>query len=530
MDSNLSESNQSDSTKEQSNSPEIISTDKIGNENPQNGNGEKKEESKPKESSISQSQQQSSTNSNQQIKDPEELIKAKVLKIRKNYNFSMSYSLGILNILKLFHGLLFEKVFNSLNENKNILNFFKEISSFYQGFADQLKKTNKNFSSQPQLPKIFDDGLKIMLEKTQNDLSKNFIDLASSLRTKILAKEPMNRVEELYNSIEIIRKEIFKKIEKLERRRKKLEKLYKNKYELLFNDFCPITSTNPQNQGNIILEDTTDFVIVELDLSNSINKMFLKTNLYLTEMKDYIYTMNRLVIEYSKLMRDALMIYIQESKKMYTSDITQNFTQVEQYYETMSKPGADQSFKIEKIFQTAELQAKMDEQLKLYQRLIVDSKLVTNDILFYDNRFMISYYSNIELFFEMLIEINPKPTPLSYSDLVFGVYAIKRDPGVFSSWRNCVLMFTKQKHAIIFDEPVNKNFVTIFELTKITYRPKPDKKNNNLFEIVVNRKGKIMNSSGTYLYDAKSDEILKEIAFKFTSSNPLPKEAEQKNQ
>ena len=39
-----------------------------------------------------------------------------------------------------------------------------------------------------------------------------------------------------------------------------------------------------------------------------------------------------------------------------------------------------------------------------------------------------------------------------------------------------------------------------------------------------------MNSSGTYLYDAKSDEILKEIAFKFTSSNPLPKEAEQKNQ
>ena len=55
--------------------------EKIGKENPQNGNGEKKEESKPKESSISQSQQQSSTNSNQQIKDPEELIKAKVLKI-----------------------------------------------------------------------------------------------------------------------------------------------------------------------------------------------------------------------------------------------------------------------------------------------------------------------------------------------------------------------------------------------------------------------------------------------------------------
>lgn len=525
MDSNLSESNQSESTKEQSNSSEIISTDKISNENKEKGNEEKKEESKSNASSLSQ--KKSLNNSNQQVKDPEELIKAKVIKIRKNYNFSMSYSLGILNILKLFHGLLFEKVFNSLNENKNILNFFKEISSFYQGFADQLKKTNRNFASQPQLPKIFDDGLKAMLEKTQNDLSKNFIDLASALKAKILAKETMNRVEEIYDSIEIIRKEIFKRIDKLERRRKKLEKLYKNKYEILFNTFCPIAQTGPQNQAIIILEDTTDFVIVELDLSNSISKMFLKTNLYLTEMKDYIYSMNRLVIEFSKLMRDALMIYVQESKKLYISDITQNFKEVEHYYETMSKPGADQSFKIDKIFQTPEIKAKMDQHLKLYQKLIADSKLVTNDILFYDNRFMISYYTNIELFFEMLIEINPKPTPLSYSDLVYGVYAIKRDPGVFSSWRNCVLMFTKQKHAIIFDEPVNKNFVTIFELTKITYRQKPDRKNNNLFEIVVNRKGKIMTSSGTYLYDAKSDEIMKEIESKFTSINPLP---EQKSQ
>ena len=68
-----------------------------------------------------------------------------------------------------------------------------------------------------------------------------------------------------------------------------------------------------------------------------------------------------LVIEYSKLIREALMIYIQESKKMYNTEITKNFTQVEQYYETMSKPGADQSFKIDKIFHNAEIQKQMTD-------------------------------------------------------------------------------------------------------------------------------------------------------------------------
>ena len=36
------------------------------------------------------------------------------------------------------------------------------------------------------------------------------------------------------------------------------------------------------------LEETPDFVLVELELSTSINKMYIKTNLYLTEMKDSI--------------------------------------------------------------------------------------------------------------------------------------------------------------------------------------------------------------------------------------------------
>ena len=72
--------------------------------------------------------------------DTEELIKDKIIKLRNNYNFSMSYSLSILNILKLFHKCLFEKVFNTLNENRSVFNVFKEISEFYQSFSEQVLK------------------------------------------------------------------------------------------------------------------------------------------------------------------------------------------------------------------------------------------------------------------------------------------------------------------------------------------------------------------------------------------------------
>ena len=455
-------------------------------------------------------------------KDQEDLIKDKIIKLRRNYNFSMSYSLGILNILKLFNNCLFDKVTNTLNENKSILNLFKEISGFYQSFSEQVRKSNKTLSTLGQTPKIFDDGLKNMIESTQNALVRNFLDISNNVKIKIMAKGTMGRVDEICTAIENIRREIYKKIDKLERRRKKLEKLYKSKYEASFNEWCPIGQIPSGKAKYFNLEETPDFVLVELELSTSINKMYIKTNLYLTEIKDSIYSINMLVIEFSKIIRDSLMIYIQESKKIYTSEITQNFTQVEQYYEAMSKPGTDHSFKTDKIFHTPELQNEMNVLLRQYQRLLVDSKIVKNDVLYYDNRFIINYYANLELFFELLLQLNPQPGPVNYDDMIKGTYFIRRDPGFFSSWKNCKIIFTKQKHALIIDEPISNNAETIFEISKVTFKRKADKKNNYLFEVTANRKGKIMTSTGTYSYDAKSENVLKEIELLFIGGEFQP--------
>ena len=79
-----------------------------------------------------------------------------------------------------------------------------------------------------------------MIESTQNALVRNFLDISNNVKIKIMAKGTMGRVDEICTAIENIRREIYKKIDKLERRRKKLEKLYKSKYEASFNEWCPI--------------------------------------------------------------------------------------------------------------------------------------------------------------------------------------------------------------------------------------------------------------------------------------------------
>ena len=64
----------------------------------------------------------------------------------------------------------------------------------------------------------------------------------------------------------------------------------------------------------------------------------------------------------------------------------------------MSKPGTDYSFKTDKFFQTPELQNEMNSLLKEYQKILIESKNINDDSLYYDNRFTINYYANLELF------------------------------------------------------------------------------------------------------------------------------------
>ena len=454
---------------------------------------------------------------NQQL-EIEKIISEKAKEMRDKYNFAMSYSNGINNIINLFITLLFERLENSFKENNNYFQFFKNIQTIYQSFAEEIKNSKAIFkNANLKLSKINDTGLGTVLEKTQNSLSQNFQDLSNSLKNKILSKKSINLINEKYNEIEKLKKEINIKIDKIDRRRKKLQKKYTSKYELLFKIYSPELNLPNQNeiQKPTNLEEVDDFVIIVMDFFNGTNKLVLKTNLFVLEIKDLLYKVNMVFIEYSNLIKNSVLLYIQENKKIFSQDIIKDLESIEKYYEEMSKPETDQSFRIPKIFDTQNLKDQINTNLKDYQIFLKKSNRVQNEILNNDTKFRIENYVNIEIFFETLISINPQPSNLNISDLIKDKFEIKRDPGMFSSWRDCLIMFTKQNHMIIFDKPVNKFFVNLFEISKVTYIKKEDKKKPFLFSIYVNKKGKIMNSNGTYIYDALDLERIKKIESHF---------------
>ena len=119
------------------------------------------------------------------------------------------------------------------------------------------------------------------------------------------------------------------------------------------------------------------------------------------------------------------------------------------------------------------------------------------------------------LFFEWLISISPQPTDVIVDDLIIKKFDIKRDPGLFMKWRNEIMVFTRQKHIIIFEKANNfllDNVVKVFETDKITYKKKVEKKNPYLFEIIANIKGKIMNFKGSFLFDGLNEQNVNEVS------------------
>ena len=298
---------------------------------------------------------------------------------------------------------------------------------------------------------------------------------------------------------------------KLESRRNKLKKLYSSKYEYLFNTFLPASNEENAPMRTTTFEETQDFIIIIMDFFSQINKLILKTNIFLIDFKDSIYQINIYFIEYTQLIKQAVLIYIQENKKLFNINLVKDLERIENYFEELFKPGSDQNLKINKIFDTKELKDEINTLLINYQTLIKNSKRVKSDILNNHLNFRIENYNNLENFFENLLKINPQPTLLPYDDLILNKVDIKRDPGFFSTWKECELVMTKQNHIIIFDKPITKDFVNCFEISRLDFKLRKDNKKKYLFDLVVKSKGKIANYTGSYYYDALDNEKLKSI-------------------
>ena len=133
--------------------------------------------------------------------DINQYIKTKVENYQKQYTFTLKYSNAITKILKFFINSLNVKLTNTISENKIILKFFRDISSLYQIFSDQINLANCGFYEQVSTPKMFDESFKSTLKQTQKTLDKTFSELSNNLKNKIIAKGPFSQIDSINNKI-----------------------------------------------------------------------------------------------------------------------------------------------------------------------------------------------------------------------------------------------------------------------------------------------------------------------------------------
>ena len=457
-------------------------------------------------------------NNNNNINEENErtvgLIKSKIKEIKDKYNFSIQFYDLMNKILKLLQDLTYEKITNSVNECHSYFSFFKHSSELYSKFAEQINVSNNTIMSTVKVPKMNDDFLLGVMQKTQTLLFQNLLKISDGLKQNIISKGPLSKLQEKVNKIENIKKTNSNKLKEIEEIKKKLQKKY-HKYEKVFESYVPSPNNlNNSRNRNIrpTLIDTPDFVYVTKNLLELMNKLTLDINLYIVDTKDSFYKVNELFVEMNNLLRDSVLIYIRESKKIFNIDVTKNFEEIENYYKKMEESKSDKIFSLDRIFNTSQSQQSIDTLLQQYYVLLNSSGRVKNELLTDRNKFSVKEYSNILLFFEWLISVSPQPTDLVTDDLIIKKITVKRDPGLFKGWKDSIFIFTKQQHLLIYDAPLSsENFVKIFELDKTSYRKKNDNKRRYLFEIIANRKGKIMDFKGNFLFDGLNEQNINDI-------------------
>ena len=445
-----------------------------------------------------------------------EIIKSKIKFLREKYDFSLQFHDIITKILKTFQDLTYNKLSHSIKESLNFITFFKDSSELFSKFAKQIQDTNNIIMSSKKEEKLNDNILLEAMQKTQNILFENITNISNTMKQNIINKGPLSKLQEKINKIENIKKDNFEKLKIISESKKKLLKNFA-KYDKIFDSYLPKVNLDLHDINNNIPErpsliDTPDFILIIKSLLGYINKLILDINLFIIDTKDTLYKINGLYVEINNLVKDAILIYIKECKTIFSLDLTKNFEEIENYYKKKKKKTSDKMFKLNKIFITKENEDYIYNLLQQYYMLLSNSNSVKKELLSDRNKFSIKSTSNAFLFFEWLTSVSPQPSDVSVIDLLVKQLNVKRDPGIFSSWKESVFMFTKQSHLLVLDKPgYIDDLVKIFELGKTSFRKRTDKKNKFLFELIANQKGKIMDFKGTFLFDALSQESLDEI-------------------
>jgi len=155
--------------------------------------------------------------------DLRSIIQNKIIFLSNLHNFFYNFSTSINKIISKLNNFASKKIENTLDQHKNFLKFFKDTISCYEKFSADLIKSKAVLTSSIIDEKLIFSEINMMIDKSQESLSNNFLYFSTIMNKKVLQEGPFTKTIILYKRIKDIMKTINDEIYKFQG---KLDVLY----------------------------------------------------------------------------------------------------------------------------------------------------------------------------------------------------------------------------------------------------------------------------------------------------------------
>jgi len=458
-----------------------------------------------------------------EIEKLKEIVNQKISALGNMHVFCLNNVNIILKIFKEFTKILFKKIATTIDQNKKFLKYFKEIIDAYKKFCLDLERANLNITNLNDENQLLSDNITNLIVKTQDTIKTNFDTFSRNLDETLIANGPFQKIKDILARFEIIKKNVNMDFRNLEYKKEKLVKKFNSKPVPIFTSFKKLQNklemngfTNYMELSNLFEEN--DFFLIEVEIILRINKLFNKLSIFLNSYKSSIEDLKKCVIEYASLVKEKVEKFLSENKKIYGGNMNLDFEHMQKFYESITKESLEKSFIVSRILGSDNTINKFNEFFNEYRNDLVKFRIVKDEVISKQDKFNISNFQSVEELISFMINLIPVERKLS-SLLLIGKYDLKRDPGVFKSWKNCIILKTLQNNLLIYDDVINKNPVEIFNTKKMKSKIKDEKKNPLKFELAEKKKGVLFNSNKIQYFDAISADNLKVTKAAFNVSD-----------
>ena len=453
-----------------------------------------------------------------------DLFIQKIQYYQKIYNFTQTYVTNLVNIIKRFYESLYKKICNSYsNDIKPLIKYIGRLSYVYTALNLEMKKINfdveQTMGQQHDSYLLGDDSSKIA-HKTNILLDENFKNISTEIKKKIVSNPNYSKMDSVPTKLDFIYRKGLAMVSELEQKKKEYEIFYIKNYEKEFNSF--LKQFKAPDIINI-LQDFTDYSIVEFYFINASNQIFSNCNHYLNEIYVIVKNLKEILLEYIDLLKQAMEVYHNHISKIFNMNLYKTFGDYEKFVENISKKSINLKLSVKKLLESKQDQINLKEFNDLlfeYKENLLNNPNPNNDLIKDDNNFLVEKYNSIEKFFNFLIQLIPKTIEINNNVLIQYQKNCKRSAGMFKGFKNAYIVVTIQGHILILDDEKDKNeniisnkIFMIYNKSKVQIRKKESKKTNFLLSIweIAHNKKKVKYLILDTLNEENLNEIIKNI-------------------